>query len=190
LLASFIGRADLAPGGEFYGPDLSNIKLISRFFKKYPDYAPRAFLSVKGGVKLGSLEPDASPANLRRSVTAGQSFVLRCKRLARIDALEVVEALDGAKRLDLFECARVDPKVPVEEAMQSLKSLIDEGLFDYIGLSECKADTLRRAHKVHPVAAVEIEISLWSYEDETRKGSSVLACGFVPKLRYLSHRGR
>jgi pyridoxine 4-dehydrogenase len=138
--------------GEFYGPDRSNLTLISRFFKKYPEYADRAFLSIKGGLADGKLAPDASPENLRRSVTA------------------INEALDGAKRLDLFECARVDPNVSIEETVKSLKALIDEGLFDYIGLSETAADTLRRANKVHPIAAVEIEVSLWSYEEETKKG--------------------
>jgi pyridoxine 4-dehydrogenase len=138
------------PAGEFYGPDLSNIKLLARFFKKYPEYASRAFLSVKGGAKEGELAPDASPANLRRSVTA------------------IVTALDGAKRLDLFECARVDPSVPVEDVMRTLATLRDEGLFDHIGMSECAAGTLRRACAVAQVAAVEIEVSLWSYEPETR----------------------
>jgi pyridoxine 4-dehydrogenase len=107
---------------------------------------------VKGGIKLGSLEPDSSPENLRRSVTA------------------INDALDGAKRLDLFEAARVDPAVPIEDAISTLKGLIKEGLFDYIGVSEVKAETLARANKVHPIAAVEIEVSLWSYEDETKKG--------------------
>jgi aryl-alcohol dehydrogenase-like predicted oxidoreductase len=86
---------------------------------------------VKGG--LDGMRPDASFQNLRRSVTA------------------INDALGGAKRLDLFESARVDPNVLIEDAVTRLKALIDEGLFDYIGLSECAADTLRRAHKVHPL---------------------------------------
>lgn len=55
--------------------------------------------------------------------------------------------------------------------MKTLVTLVKEGKFTYIGLSECSADTLRRAVKVHPVAAVEIEVSPWSYEDETKKGT-------------------
>jgi pyridoxine 4-dehydrogenase len=115
----------------------------------------RAFLSIKGAVNMEKRGPDSSPESLRRSVTA------------------INKALDGAKRLDLFECARVDPHVPIEETVKSLKGLIDEGLFDHIGLSECSAETLRRAHAVHPIAAVEIEVSLFSYEEETKKGSYV-----------------
>jgi pyridoxine 4-dehydrogenase len=138
--------------GEFYGPDRSNLYLISRFFKKYPEYADRTFLSIKGGHGADDHIPNSSAENLRRSVNA------------------INEALGGAKRLDLFESARVDPKVPIEETIKNLKILIDEGLFDYIGLSECKAETLKRAHAVHPIAAVEIEVSLFSYEEETKKG--------------------
>ena len=78
-------------------------------------------------------------------------------------------ALRGKKRLDLFECARVDPSRPIEETIGHLKALITEGFFDHIGMSECSADTLRRAHTVHPIAAVEIEVSPWSIEEETKK---------------------
>lgn len=71
----------------------------------------------------------------------------------------------------------MDPKVPIEDAMKTLSELVKEGKFTYIGLSECSADTLRKAHAVHPVTAVEIEVSPWSYEDETKKGAYNL-CSF------------
>jgi pyridoxine 4-dehydrogenase len=95
------------------------------------------------------------PENLRRSVD------------------RINEHLRGKKKLDLFEPARVDPKVPIEDAMKTLSELVKEGKFTYIGLSECSADTLRKAHAVHPVTAVEIEVSPWSYEDETKKGMCI-----------------
>ncbi|PCH38099.1 aldo/keto reductase [Wolfiporia cocos MD-104 SS10] len=137
--------------GEFYANDLStgNLELVARFFEKYPEYADRTFLSVKGG--LNGLTPDSSDENLRRSVD------------------NINRALRGTKKLDLFECARVDPKRPIEETIKTLAGLIKEGKFDHIGMSECSAATLRRAHAVHPVAAVEIEVSPWSYEEETKK---------------------
>jgi len=140
--------------GEFYGnpPNVTaNLELVSRFFEKYPDYRSRAFLSVKGGANLEKLHPDASEEGLRRSVD------------------NILAKLRGMKSLDLFECARVDKKVPIENAISTLSTLIKEGKFEYIGMSECSADTLRRAHSVHPIAAAEIEISLFSYEDETKK---------------------
>ncbi|THH01241.1 hypothetical protein EW026_g1408 [Hermanssonia centrifuga] len=139
--------------GEFYAQDIGtgNLELLSRFFEKYPEYADKTFLSVKGGIKPKSFNVDSSPENLRRSVNT------------------INAALRGKKRLDLFESARVDNKIPVEDAIRTLKGLIEEGLFDHIGMSECSAETLKRANTVHPIAAVEIEISPWSFEEETKK---------------------
>jgi len=70
------------------------------------------------------------PENLRRSVDL------------------INEKLRGTKKLDLYESARVDPSVPIEEAIQTLVVLKNEGKFDHIGMSECKAETLRRANAV------------------------------------------
>ncbi|KIJ68968.1 hypothetical protein HYDPIDRAFT_81085 [Hydnomerulius pinastri MD-312] len=140
-------------GGEFYGFNQSpaNIEMIARFFEKYPDYADKTFLSVKGGLKPDALEPDGSPANLKRSVDL------------------INEKLRGFKRLDLFQSARVDPNVPVEESIAALVKLKNEGKLDHIGMSECSAETLRRGNKIHPISVVEIEVSPWSYEPETKK---------------------
>ncbi|TFK54998.1 aldo/keto reductase [Heliocybe sulcata] len=138
---------------EFYGHGLStaNLEMLARFFAKYPEYADKTFLSVKGGLKLHSLEPDASLENLRRSVDT------------------VNAALKGTKKVDLFQMARVDKKIPVEEAIKNMTVLIKEGKFDHIGMSECRAETLRRGHSVHPITAVEIEVSPWAYEEQQKK---------------------
>ncbi len=61
---------------------------------------------------------------------------------------------------------RIDKNVPIEETMSVLKELVQEGKIKYIGLSECSSDTLRRAHAVHPVAAVQIEYSPFSLDIE------------------------
>ncbi|KAH9842658.1 aldo/keto reductase [Rhodofomes roseus] len=147
------GTKALLNSGEFYANDLGtgNLELLARFFDKHPGYADKTFLSVKGGRSAQGLGPDGSPENLRRSVDS------------------INAALRGTKKLDLFESARVDHNVPVEESIKALAGLIKEGKFDHIGLSECSAATLRRAHAVHPIAAVEIEVSPWSYEEETKK---------------------
>ncbi|KAG8929812.1 hypothetical protein FRC01_003735 [Tulasnella sp. 417] len=108
----------------------------------------------------------ANPANLRRSVDA------------------VLKALDGKKRLDLFECARIDPKIPVETIMESLKALQAEGKFDHIGISEVSAETLKKASSVAEIAAVEIEVSPWSYEEETRKVIATAADLNIPVIAY------
>lgn len=68
----------------------------------------------------------------------------------------------------MFQCARVDPKIPIEDAINELATYVKKGAFKYIGLSECSAASLRRSNAVHPIAAVEIEISPWSYEPETK----------------------
>lgn len=141
-------------GGEFYGHNLAttNLEMIARFFEKYPDYVDKTFLSVKGGLKPGVVPlPDGSPANLRRSVEL------------------INEKLRGTKRLDLFQSARIDPNVSLEESIQVLVELKKEGKLDHIGMSECSADSLRRGNAVHPIAAVEIEVSPWEYEGEAKK---------------------
>jgi len=139
--------------GEFYANDHgpANLDLVAAFFEKYPDYADKTFLSVKGGLARDDLTPDSSPENLRTSVD------------------NIIKHLKGFKKLDLFQSARVDPKIPIEEAIRNMAELVKEGKFDYIGLSECSAETLMRASTVHPIAAVEIEVSPWAYEQETKK---------------------
>lgn len=71
----------------------------------------------------------------------------RPENLAR--SVNLINAkLRGTKRLDLFECARIDAKVSVEDTISTLVKLKNEGKFDHIGMSECSAETLRRGHKV------------------------------------------
>ncbi|KAH9929058.1 aldo/keto reductase [Epithele typhae] len=137
--------------GEFYGNGfgIANLELVARFFAKYPEYAPRSFLSVKGGMLPNSVKADGSPENLRRSATTTLA--------------------PGGKKMDLFQMARVPTNVSFEEAFGTLVALKTEGYFTHIGMSECSAGTLRKAHAIHPVSVVEIEVSAWSYEDETKK---------------------
>jgi pyridoxine 4-dehydrogenase len=77
----------------------------------------------------------------------------------------------GTKKLDLFEPARVGLDHSVEEVVRSLKTLQDEGLFDYIGLSEVGAQSLRNASKIAKITAVEIEVSPWSYDQDIKDGN-------------------
>ncbi|WP_313079272.1 aldo/keto reductase [Pulveribacter sp.] len=72
----------------------------------------------------------------------------------------------GVERIDLYYCHRRDPQVPIEDVAGTLGELVAEGKIGAIGLSEVSEDTLRRAHAVHPVAAVQSEYSLWSREPE------------------------
>lgn len=84
--------------------------------------------------------------------------------------------------IDLLYQHRVDPKVPIEDVAGTVKELIKEGKARYFGLSEVSAQTIRRAHAVHPVAAVQNEYSLWARESEADvlPTCDELGVGFVP----------
>lgn len=69
--------------------------------------------------------------------------------------------------IDLYYQHRVDPKVPIEETIGAMKELVEEGKVRYLGMSEAAASTIRRAAKVHPIAALQSEYSLWSREVES-----------------------
>lgn len=101
-------------------------------------------LSVKGAYDGATQTPNASAEQIRASVD------------------ECLTILDGVKSIDLFEPARIDPKVPVEDSVKALVELINDGKIGSYGLSEVNAQTIRRAHAVHPPAAVEVELSLFS----------------------------
>ena len=76
----------------------------------------------------------------------------------------------GTKRLDLYELARVDRQYPVEENIKTIAEFVAEEKVGFIGMSECRAETLRRGHSVHPIALVEIEVSPWSYDQNVKDG--------------------
>ena len=84
--------------------------------------------------------------------------------------------------IDLLYQHRVDPDVPIEDVAGTVKDLIEEGKVKYFGLSEVSAQTIHRAHAVHPVAAVQNEYSLWArdVEAEVLPACEALGVGFVP----------
>ncbi|MFF3934641.1 aldo/keto reductase [Streptomyces phaeofaciens] len=88
----------------------------------------------------------------------------------------------GTDHIDLYYQHRVDPNVPIEETVGALGELVAEGKVRGIGLSEASAETIRRAHAVHPITAVQSEYSLWSrdVEAEVLPACRELGIGFVP----------
>ena len=88
----------------------------------------------------------------------------------------------GVETIDLYYQHRVDPDVPIEEVAGAVKDLIAEGKVKHFGLSEAAAQTIRRAHAVQPVAAVQSEYSLWwrRPEEEVLPACEELGIGFVP----------
>lgn len=134
-------------GGVFYGtPDNNSLHLLRHYFTQNPSDADRVVLSIKGAYDATTHSPRGAPADVRRSVD------------------EALAVLGGVKSIDVFQCARVDPAVPIKGTVAELGRLVAEGKIGGIGLSEASAATVRRAAAVHPIAAVEIELSLFTTE--------------------------
>ncbi|KAI0886284.1 NADP-dependent oxidoreductase domain-containing protein [Annulohypoxylon maeteangense] len=145
LKAALDNGANFWNAGTLYGtPDANSLHLLKYYFTKYPEDASRVVLSVKGAYNGANQTPDCSPEGIRTSVD------------------EALRVLDGLKSIDLFECARVDPKVPIETSIRALAQLVKEGKIGSYGLSEVNAATIRLANAVYPPAAVEVELSLFS----------------------------
>lgn len=122
---------------------------------------------------------------LRRAVEMGENF-FDTSELYGIYANEelVGEALEPVRDqvvlVDLYYQHRVDPNVPIEEVAGTMKELAEEGKILYWGLSEPGVETIRRAHRVFPVTAVQSEYSMWYREPELLPALEKLGIGFVP----------
>ncbi len=105
----------------------------------------------------------------------------------RGDAEYVHQACDaslqrlGVEQIDLYYQHRVDPKVPIEETVGAMAELVQEGKVRFLGLSEAAPETIRRAHQVHPISALQTEYSLWTRDVENRilPTTRELGIGFV-----------
>lgn len=147
LEAAYAEGIYLWNAGEFYGPPHRNsLQLLNKYFTKHPDHASNVVLSVKGGTIPGTMDFDGSRENTTRSIE------------------ECLKQLDGKKKLDIFEAARVDPKIPIEKATEVIAEYVKAGKIGGISLSECSAESIRRAVKVHKIECVEVEFSLWATE--------------------------
>ncbi|WP_093131762.1 aldo/keto reductase [Salinibacillus kushneri] len=88
----------------------------------------------------------------------------------------------GVDHVDLYYQHRVDPNVPIEETIGAMSDLVKEGKVRFLGMSEAAPDTIRKAHAVHPISALQTEYSLWSrdVEEEVLPTCRELGIGFVP----------
>src|SRR3989440_6485995 len=148
---------------EIYGP-YANEELVGRALNGRRDdvvLATKFGLVSHAGGGAGVL--DSSPANIRTAVEGS------LKRL-------------GTDRIDLYYQHRVDPDTPIEETVGALAELVAEGKVLHIGLSEAGPETIRRAHAVHPIAALQTEYSLWTRDPEADLLPLLrqLGIGFVP----------
>ena len=196
--------------------------MLARFYEKYPDYADKTFLSVKvichihvraryraySDAQGGHSGYAGSGAELYVCVhssflmisgshRAFRAHVYR-KEKVRASVERCVAALRGTKKIDLFQPARLERGVSIEELVGAFVELLKEGKFEHLGLSECKAESLRRAHavrslppvlvhkclffaQVYPISIAEIEISPMSYEEETKKGAQRMRFPHSPR---------
>jgi aryl-alcohol dehydrogenase-like predicted oxidoreductase len=154
---------------QLYGP-LTNEELVGRAIEGRRDeyviatkFARRMDAATPGDMStVGRL--DGSADHVRTSIEGS------LKRL-------------GTDHVDLFYQHRVDPGVEIEETVGAMAELVQAGKVHYLGLSEASADTIRRAHAVHPITAVQTEYSLWTRDPETNGVLAVcreLGIGFVP----------
>jgi aryl-alcohol dehydrogenase-like predicted oxidoreductase len=88
----------------------------------------------------------------------------------------------GLDHIDLYYQHRVDPSVPIEETIGAMSTLVKEGKVRFLGMSEAGVETIRRAHRIHPITALQSEYSLWTLdpEDEILPAIRELGIGFVP----------
>ena len=178
---------------EFYGPgnDDESIATIHRalelgvtFFDTSDMYGPHtnevlvgkalagrrdeAVIATKFGIERDPLD------NRRRGVNGRPEYVREAcdGSLSRL----------GVDHIDLYYLHRVDPDTPIEETVGAMAELVDQGKVRFLGLSEAAPATIRRAHAVHPISALQTEYSVWSREPEQEILPSLreLGVGFVP----------
>jgi aryl-alcohol dehydrogenase-like predicted oxidoreductase len=153
---------------QLYGP-LTNEELVGRAIKGHRDeyviatkFARRMDGATPGD--MSSVGPlDGSAEHVRSSIEGS------LKRL-------------GTDHVDLYYQHRVDPNVPIEETVGAMAELVEQGKVRHVGLSEAAPDTIRRAHAVHPITALQTEYSLWTrdVEAEVLPTCRELGIGFVP----------
>jgi aryl-alcohol dehydrogenase-like predicted oxidoreductase len=155
---------DFLDTAEVYGP-FANEELVGRAIKGKRE---KVVIATKFGIVRKADDPnfwalDSRPERVRASCEGS------LKRL-------------GVNCIDLYYQHRVDPKVPIEETVGAMAQLVREGKVRYLGLSEAGPETIRRAHAVHPITALQSEYSLWSREPENDGVLSTvrkLGIGFV-----------
>jgi aryl-alcohol dehydrogenase-like predicted oxidoreductase len=154
---NFLDTADV------YGP-YKNEELVGRAIKGKRE---RVVLATKFGIVRDPSNPNIRGVNGKADYVK-KSCEESLKRL-------------GVEHIDLYYQHRVDPNTPIEETVGALAELVKEGKIRYIGLSEAAVGTVRRAVKVHPIAALQTEYSLWSRdpEDEILATCRELGIGFV-----------
>lgn len=153
---------------EIYGtPQYNSMTLLNRYFAKYPEDADKVTLVIKGGNDLVTLQPQGSPEMIRRSADS------------------ILAQLGSNKKLDIFCLNRRDHSVPLETTLGVLqKEYVDTGKIGGIALSECSAATIHEAAKYIKIAAVEVELSLFTQDILTNGVAAACAEHAIPIAAY------
>ncbi|XWS58333.1 hypothetical protein CRYUN_Cryun08bG0025000 [Craigia yunnanensis] len=148
---------------DIYGPKTNEI-LVGKALKQLPRE------KVQLGTKFGYEKMDSTGI-----IVNGTPEYVRTSVEASLKRLDV-------EYIDLYYQHRVDTNTPIEDTMAELKQLVEEGKIKYIGLSEPSPETIRRAHVVHPITALQMEWSLWTHdiEEEIVPLCRELGIGIVP----------
>jgi aryl-alcohol dehydrogenase-like predicted oxidoreductase len=139
---------------DMYGPH-TNERLVGRAIKERRD---EVFLATKFGIRLEQGDDGKGGRALIRTIDGSPDYV----RSACEGSLQRL----GVEHIDLYYQHRVDPNTPIEDTVGAMAELVAAGKVRYLGLSEASAETIRRAHAVHPITAVQTEYSLWTREVE------------------------
>jgi aryl-alcohol dehydrogenase-like predicted oxidoreductase len=153
---------------QLYGP-LTNEQLVGRAIKGHRDEYVIA-------TKFARRMDDATPGDMSSiGPLDGSAEHVR-------SSIEISLRGLGVDHVDLFYQHRVDPNVEIEETVGAMAELVKEGKVKYIGLSEAAPETIRRAHAVHPITALQTEYSMWSRDPESEilPTCRELGIGFVP----------
>ncbi|NVZ31976.1 aldo/keto reductase [Pseudomonas sp. A4002] len=156
---------NLLDTADMYGPH-TNEELIGKAIAGKRD---QVFLASKFGI----VRDPANPA--LRGVNGRPEYIR--------DAIDGTLKRLGVETLDLYYQHRIDPEVAIEETVGAMAELVKQGKVRYLGLSEASAATLERAHKVHPISALQSEYSLWSRDQEDNgclAACERLGIAFVP----------
>jgi aryl-alcohol dehydrogenase-like predicted oxidoreductase len=161
LGCNFLDTADV------YGPH-TNERLVGRAIAGRRD----AFVVA---TKCGIVRGASDPASFGTRRVSNRPEYIRSACDASLERL-------GTDYIDLYYLHRIDPDTPIEESVGALADLVREGKVRHIGLSEMSPDTLRRAHGTHPIAAVQVEYSLWTRDPEEAvlPACRELGVGIVP----------
>ncbi|MEG0186791.1 MAG: aldo/keto reductase, partial [Stenotrophomonas sp.] len=150
---------------DMYGPHTNEV-LVGKAIAGRRD---QVFLATKFGIRMEPTDPRA------RNVDGRPEYV--------IAACEASLQRLGVDHIDLYYQHRVDPNVPIEDTVGAMARLVEQGKVRFLGMSEASAATLRRAHAVHPITALQTEFSLWSRDPQANgvlATARELGIGFVP----------